>query len=69
MRFENLHKLGLQLCALAMLIALSAGTWGYFIQPSALVFVFAALATGVGLIGIGLLAFDFLFMRDRRKSE
>jgi hypothetical protein len=68
-RLDNLHKLGMQLCALAMLIALGAGGWGYFIQPSALVFAFAALAAGVGLVGIGLLAFDFFFMGNRRKSE
>lgn len=69
MKHGKLHILGLQLCALAMLIALCAGAWGYFIQPSGLVFVFAAVAAGVGLVGIGLLGVGFFFLNDRRRPE
>jgi hypothetical protein len=53
-----MHNIALQICGVAMLLALFAGTWGYF-QPSPLLLVLAGLAGIVGFVGIALLTINY----------
>ena len=59
------YTLGLNLCGVALLMALAAGAWGYFIGGSTLLFVLVALVGVVGAFGIGLVALGFYRRGER----
>jgi hypothetical protein len=69
MRSNKTHQNGLRMCAVAMLLAIVAGMWGYFLAPTTLVFVLAAVAAIIGLVGIGTLGVNYFAREDGGSAD